>query len=100
VLAGGPARISKGVEGRRGVVRPLQHHQRLGAAQERGIVGGCQRQCLVKRGERLIGLAEPELDGAEGRARHGPIGGEQRRLAVRGGRVLQPATQDGHVPGP
>jgi hypothetical protein len=82
VLAGGPARVGEGVEGRRGIVGPLQHNQRLGAAQERGIVGGRQRERFVERGECLLGLAEPELDGAQGGARHGPIGGEQRRLAV------------------
>src|SRR5665811_1630077 len=88
------------IERRGGGVGPLEHYQRLGTAQERGVIRGHQGERLVEAGEGPVRLAEPELDGAERGARHGAIAREGGSLAIRGRGILEPATQDRHVAGP
>ncbi len=80
--------------------RPPEDDERLRPAAEGRIVIGVERQGAVEGLEGSRRVAQPKLDAAEGRSRHGAVGGDRDRLAVGDSGVFETAPQDRHVAGP
>ncbi len=87
------------VVGQGGLGRAAQDDKGLRPSQERRVVVGLQGEGSVERVQRVLRIAQAELDGAEGGPRHGPVRGDRDRLAIGDGGVLETPPQDGHVAG-
>ena len=78
---------------------PPEDDERLGAAEQGGLVVGDEAERPVVGLQRGGGVAHPEQDPAEGGPRHRAIGRDGDRRPIRRGGLLETAVQDGHVAG-